>query len=213
MPINPRADIYARSPKVIEKETAVVDGWEVPGQWNRMYEQRVVWQHDMDQLSREVFAAPDAQRELDLKEVLRQIGRSQELASRARESLVSIGRLLSYISRPGEGRLDKLAGRNLKTLSRDVMSLSDHASFLSSSINFQLDATLGLINIEQNAIIKIFSVAAVVFLPPTLVASVYGMNFEESVWPGFTSAWGFPFALAAAASARSRLRISLMDRT
>ena len=66
----------------------------------------------------------------------------------------------------------------MKTVLSDVTSLSDHASFISTKVNFLLDATLGLINNEQNGIIKIVSVAAVVFLPPTLVASVYGMNFD-----------------------------------
>ena len=79
-------------------------------------------------------------------------------------------------------------------MSRDVRSLTDHASFLSSKINFLLDATLGMINIEQNAIIKIFSVVAVVFLPPTLIASIYGMNFEYM--PELKQSWGYPFALA-----------------
>ena len=79
-------------------------------------------------------------------------------------------------------------------MSRDVRSLTEHASFLSSKINFLLDATLGMINIEQNAIIKIFSVVAVVFLPPTLIASIYGMNFE--FMPELHWALGYPLALA-----------------
>jgi len=81
----------------------------------------------------------------------------------------------------------------VKTLARDARSLTDHASFLSQKITFLLDASLGMINIEQNAIIKIFSVAAVAFLPPTLIASVYGMNFHfmpELDWP-----WGYPLAI------------------
>ena len=81
----------------------------------------------------------------------------------------------------------------IKTLSRDVLSLADHATFLSQKINFLLDATLGMISIEQNAIIKIFSVAAVIFLPPTLVASIYGMNFN--VMPELTWNFGYPFAI------------------
>jgi magnesium transporter len=76
----------------------------------------------------------------------------------------------------------------------DLGSLGDHTSYLSSKANFLLDTTLGLINIEQNGIIKIFSVAAVVLLPPTLVASVYGMNFE--VMPELKWFFGYPFALA-----------------
>lgn len=149
-------------------------------------------QRDMDQLSLEVFGAGNGGRDMDFEDVLRKIGRAQGLTSRARESLVSIGRLVSFLSRPGEGTLDKSSGRRLNTLSSDLVSLSDHASFLSGSINFQLDATLGLINIEQNAIIKIVSVAAVVFLPPTLIASIYGMNFD--FMPELTWRVGYPFA-------------------
>jgi magnesium transporter len=78
-------------------------------------------------------------------------------------------------------------------LSRDLRSLSDHSGFLSQKITFLLDATLGMINIEQNAIIKIFSVAAVVFLPPTLIASIYGMNFE--MMPELEWLFGYPFAI------------------
>jgi magnesium transporter len=85
------------------------------------------------------------------------------------------------------------AQAHVKTISGDLSSLSDHASFLSSKLNFLLDATLGMINNEQNAIIKILSVAALVFLPPTLVAGIYGMNFKnlpELNWPH-----GYPWAL------------------
>jgi len=76
---------------------------------------------------------------------------------------------------------------------RDVHSLSEHASFISGNITFLLDASLGLINVEQNAIIKIFSIASVVFLPPTLVASVYGMNFQ--FMPELNWSFGYPLAL------------------
>jgi magnesium transporter len=73
-----------------------------------------------------------------------------------------------------------------------VASLTDHATFISGNISFLLNATLGLVNVEQNAIIKIFSVAAVVFLPPTLVASIYGMNFKLIPELG----WDFGYAWA-----------------
>ena len=81
----------------------------------------------------------------------------------------------------------------LQSMQRDVVSLTDHASYLSNKITFLLDAMLGVVNIQQNAIIKIFSVAAVVLMPPTLVASIYGMNFKhmpELEWP-----FGYPAAL------------------
>ncbi len=79
-------------------------------------------------------------------------------------------------------------------MSRDCRSLVEHAGSLTHKVTFLLDATLGLINIEQNAIIKIVSVAAVVFLPPTLVASIYGMNFAHM--PELAWLLGYPFALA-----------------
>jgi magnesium transporter len=79
-------------------------------------------------------------------------------------------------------------------MQRDVVSLTDHASYLSNKITFLLDAMLGVVNIQQNAIIKIFSIAAVVFMPPTLVASIYGMNFHTGMieldW-----VYGYPYAL------------------
>ena len=83
---------------------------------------------------------------------------------------------------------------HLQSMRRDIASLSDHASYLSNKITFLLDAMLGVVNIEQNAIIKIFSIAAVIFMPPTLVASIYGMNFHKGMieleWD-----FGYPFAL------------------
>jgi magnesium transporter len=82
----------------------------------------------------------------------------------------------------------------LHSMQRDGISLTDHASFLSNKITFLLDAMLGVVNVQQNAIIKIFSIAAVVFMPPTLVASIYGMNFHHNMieleWE-----YGYPFAL------------------
>lgn len=79
-------------------------------------------------------------------------------------------------------------------MQQDVAALSDHASYLTNKTNFLLDATLGLINLEQNQIIKIFSIAAVCLMPPTLVASSYGMNFKNM--PELNWSWGYPYALA-----------------
>ncbi|WP_026868571.1 magnesium transporter CorA family protein [Inquilinus limosus] len=128
----------------------------------------------------------------ELEANLKQIGRSQNLVSKARESLVSLARLLSFLA-VGDATKDKVFRTHLKSLSRDVASLTDHATYIGNNITFLLDASMGMINIEQNAIIKIFSVAAVVFLPPTLVASIYGMNFE--VMPELKWAVGYPWAL------------------
>jgi magnesium transporter len=81
----------------------------------------------------------------------------------------------------------------LSILTKDIASLSDHANFLSAKVNFLLDATLGMVNIEQNNIIKLFSVAAVIFLPPTLVASIYGMNFQFI--PELSWRYGYLFSI------------------
>jgi len=150
-------------------------------------------QHEMDELSAHIFGEQQRLREVDLEEVLRKIGLAQGLTTRARESLVSIGRLPSFLARPADGKPEHPPTRAFDTVARDVTSLSDHATFLSNKISFMLDATLGMINIKQTGIIKIFSVAAVVFLPPTLIASIYGMNFAhmpELSWP-----WGYPVAV------------------
>nr|AOS95183.1 Mg2+ and Co2+ transporter [uncultured bacterium] len=130
----------------------------------------------------------------DLQVVLKKIGRSGDLASRARESLHSISRVMPVLQRELASHPSEDVSERLTTLRRDVKSLLDHAAYLTSKIQFLLDSALGLINIQQNAIIKIFSVAAVIFLPPTLIASVYGMNFEHM--PELKWLFGYPFALA-----------------
>ena len=91
-------------------------------------------------------------------------------------------------------RWPKETRAQLKGMQRDVQSLSDHATYLSNKITFLLDAMLGVVSIEQNNIIKIFSVAAVVLMPPTLVASIYGMNFKHM--PELDWSLGYPIALA-----------------
>jgi magnesium transporter len=78
-------------------------------------------------------------------------------------------------------------------MQRDVQSLSDHATYLSNKITFLLDAMLGVVTIEQNNIIKIFSIAAVALMPPTLVGTIYGMNFK--FMPELSWEFGYPIAL------------------
>ncbi len=127
-----------------------------------------------------------------LEDKLIDIAGHQRLVSKTRDSLVSLSRLVSFFRALPLMRHDQEAGELLRIVSRDVQSLSEHAAFVSSNITFMLDASLGLINVEQNAIIKIFSIASVVFLPPTLVASVYGMNFQ--FMPELS--WNYGYALA-----------------
>ncbi|MFZ2103582.1 MAG: magnesium/cobalt transporter CorA [Oricola sp.] len=151
---------------------------------------------DIDGISRSVFKRKGAKPASgdDFREVLENIGRKGDLTSKIRESLVTLERLVGFLGQAAaQGKSTKGTREGIKTLYRDIRSLADHSGFLSQQITFLLDATLGMIGIEQNAIIKIFSVAAVVFLPPTLVASIYGMNFRfmpELNWP-----FGYPFAI------------------
>jgi len=131
----------------------------------------------------------------DLQAMILKIGMNGDLISKARESLVSFQRLLTYVQQASNVTLSKDQASRFKSTLRDVQSLSDHASFLGGKIQFLLDAVLGLINLEQNNIIKIFSVVAVMFLPPTLIASIYGMNFH--FMPELDKHWGYPLALVA----------------
>jgi magnesium transporter len=151
---------------------------------------------EMDQVSREIFE-PDslaANRPRKYNDILKAIGQKGDLTSKVRESLVSIGRILLYLAAEADTmRWAKEAKAQLKGMQRDVQSLSDHASYLSNKITFLLDAMLGVVSLQQNNIIKIFSVAAVVFMPPTLVASIYGMNFKHM--PELEWTEGYPIAL------------------
>lgn len=128
------------------------------------------------------------------KSILRNIGRKGDLTSKVRESLVSIGRVLLFLANEADTmKWAKESRAELKTMQRDVQSLSDHATYITNNITFMLDAMVGVVGIEQNNIIKIFSVVAVVLMPPTLVASVYGMNFRHM--PELEWTTGYPLAL------------------
>src|SRR5262252_7779056 len=157
---------------------------------------------DVDQVSHEIFE-PDSERHGHAKQyskILTAIGRKGDLTSKVRESLVSIGRLVAFLSAVIEGvKWTKDMREQLKTMQRDVASLSDHASYLASKITFVLDAMLGVVNLEQNNIIKLFSVMAVVLMPPTLIASIYGMNFKDM--PELEWVHGYPMALVAMVAA------------
>lgn len=150
---------------------------------------------DLDAVSSNIFQV-DADRtntKRDLRGLLERIGFNGELNSKARESLVSLARMLVFLQQSTSMSLSDEQRQRFRSIATDVTALSDHASFLGSKVLFLLEATLGLINLEQNNIIKIFSVAAVMFMPPTLIASVYGMNFH--IMPELSWAFGYPFAL------------------
>jgi magnesium transporter len=152
---------------------------------------------DMDTISHDIFEPDGAARTGHAKrysDILIAIGRKGDLTSKVRESLVSIGRVVTFVAAGTEGvKWSKDMREQLKTMQRDVTSLTDHASYLSNKITFVLDAMLGVVNLEQNNIIKLFSVMAVVLMPPTLIASVYGMNFK--LMPELEWTHGYPMAL------------------
>ena len=126
--------------------------------------------------------------------ILKAIGKQGDTNARAQESALSLDRVLTYFSHASSDRKDdpRILTR-IEVAHRDVGSLMEHMRFLSQRIMFLLDATLGMISTEQNQIIKLFSVAAVMLMPPTLIASVYGMNFKHM--PELEFLWGYPVAL------------------
>ena len=154
---------------------------------------------DMEELSAKIFSKDIDERRIPaarLTALLTRTGRTQTLLTRIRLSSLSTLRLLSFLS--AANRFHEAAQADMRhqigSMIADATALSDHATFLSDNVTFLLDASLGLISIEQNAAMKLFSWAALVFLPPTLVAGIYGMNFKhmpELQWVG-----GYPVALA-----------------
>jgi magnesium transporter len=128
-----------------------------------------------------------------LNDILRGIGMAGDMTHKVRDALSGMIRLVAFLGPIMTVRLTSEQLTRFKTLDRDLRSLVDFSQFLSHESSFLLEATLGQINIEQNNIIKIFSVVAVGFLPPTLVASIWGMNFRYM--PELDAAWGYPLAL------------------
>lgn len=143
---------------------------------------------------------------VDFRKILNQIGNQGTLLSMVRESIAGVSRLLVYVEAYGKTVTPKYIEADgktvtpkkdmkttVKSLEQDTQSLEHYADFLSAKMTFLLDTVVGMISTEQNAIIKFFSVAAVGFMPPTLVASIYGMNFQ--FMPELNEKWGYPFAL------------------
>ncbi len=128
-----------------------------------------------------------------LTALLTRIGRAQSLLAKIRESAVSTARLLSFLSASNPIKGNEAARAHVGSLMTDVSSLIDHSGFLADNLIFLLDASLGLISVEQNAAMKLFSWAALVFLPPTMIAGIYGMNFKYM--PEVEWLLGYPFAL------------------
>ncbi|MFN2472851.1 MAG: magnesium transporter CorA family protein [Sphingomicrobium sp.] len=152
---------------------------------------------EIERISKHIFQKNVDERRIPaarLTALLTRIGQAQSLLARIRETGVSTSRLIHFLA--GTNRVKQLADErdHVGSLSADIAALIDHSSFLSEQLTFQLDASLGLISIEQNAAMKLFSWAALVFLPPTLVAGIYGMNFHHM--PELDWLYGYPMALA-----------------
>lgn len=153
---------------------------------------------DMDRASSAAFRSARSnmkanKRDADLRAALITLGQVGEVTTRATETLLGLTRILTFVGAEKATAVRKENQALLKTLVRDVRSLVDHANFLNSKANFLLDAVLGIINVEQTNIIKTFTVVSVALMPPTLIASIYGMNFEYM--PELAQTWGYPAAL------------------
>ena len=155
--------------------------------------------NELDDLLKAIFEKSTKQEIISSKKynsVIRKIGYTGNLISKNRESLVSINRLLIYFSQiedNAKSAFRKEYKSKFKNLAREVHSLGEYGNFLSQRNGFLLDATLGMISVEQNMIIKVFTVASAVFMPPTLIASIYGMNFLNM--PELRLMFGYPMAI------------------
>jgi magnesium transporter len=148
---------------------------------------------DIEAISRQIFS-PETIGTLDTRAyqaILGRLGRKNDLTGKLRESLLSISRLLSFLTQHVDERADKDVRVRTQSLSRDIQSLQDHSSYLAGKLNYLLEATLGMINIDQNNIIKMMSIAATVFLPPTLIASIMNFKYMPSLEPPF----GYPLSV------------------
>ena len=165
---------------------------------DRLADELETLSEEMERISSHIFHREMDERRIPavrLTALLTRIGRAQTLLTKIRYSAVTTIRMLSFLS--GSSRVNQSSQMELRhhiaSLRTDVTSLSEHASFLSDNLTFLLDASLGLISVEQNAAMKLFSWAALIFLPPTLIAGIYGMNFKYM--PELDWASGYPFAL------------------
>ena len=128
-----------------------------------------------------------------LRETLVTLGSTGETLSQIRESLLGLERIIDFTSEAGRDWLDKDIQMRLKTVRQDLSSLTDFEEHLFTKMHFLLDAVLGFVNTEQNDIFKVLTIASVVGIPPTLIASMYGMNFHNM--PELTWQWGYGYGL------------------
>jgi magnesium transporter len=154
----------------------------------------VAIQDRVDKLARGIFELKKRSSENKLETLLKGTGTQGDIVARVTESATSLERVLHVMKNTAQERnCDGKIFQRIETVDRDLASLAEHRRFLADRISFLLNATLGLISNEQNQIIKLFSVMAVMLMPPTLVASIYGMNFRHM--PELEWISGYPMAL------------------
>lgn len=161
---------------------------------NRMADILERLDREIDRITKDVFRVNQKDNEkTDFQNLLARIGRCGDLSAKIHESLVTYGRVVAYAK---HHKKMCLAGRieRLDEIRKDIQGLSDHGTYLTGRVQFLLDATLGMISIEQNNIFKVLSVASLIFMPPTLLAGIYGMNFQ--LMPELHWHYGYPIAIA-----------------
>lgn len=166
---------------------------------DRLADQLEVASEEVETISERIFTAPrtrtERSPELRLEALIIRIGRVQQLLARVRETSNSTGRLVNFLAGRARVKAHEDAAAEVQSLTGDLRAIDELSNFLAEQLTFLLDAALGLIAVQQNVVMKIFSVVAVVLMPPTLIAAIYGMNFRfmpELAWP-----YGYPLALFA----------------
>ena len=149
----------------------------------------------LEDVSRSVFASDHKTKTAaGLQEALERVGRESDLVARIRLSLLTLERAVSFFGQTlGERAVGETLRPVVKGMMRDLQALEVHGDYLSTRVAQATDATLGMINLLQNTAVRIVSVVAVLFLPPTMIASIYGMNF--AAMPVLEQTWGYPMAL------------------
>ena len=149
----------------------------------------------LEEVTRSVFASDNRNKTaVGLQAALERVGRESDLVARIRLSLLTLERAMSFFGQSlGERAVGEALRPVVKGLMRDLQALEVHGDYLSNRVAQATDATLGMINLLQNTAVRIVSVVAVLFLPPTMIASIYGMNFHAM--PELDQAWGYPMAL------------------
>jgi magnesium transporter len=145
-----------------------------------------------DEAAPEKAQAPGRETER-LRGILRQVGRTGDMTSNIRDCLLGIGRIVPYVESHGGDWISSENKQRLGVVKQDVASLDDYKTHLTDKIQFLLDATLGLTNIDQNNIFRVLTVVSIVGIPPTLIAGIYGMNFKNM--PELSWEWGYPIGL------------------